>query len=144
MVIRPYSKYANLCSPMRHRQVAPQHEFSNHVKVQDRTGTRADTGRKFMPHIFLMPFLTAAFLVAPTVLPSLMESAMAPGLSGVAQAAKNLNSSRSNIYRTTTTQNPGTTPKAPGGVDRMGGGGGLHTGGGGAARMGGGGGGRTK
>jgi hypothetical protein len=96
-----------------------------------------------MSHKFLMPFLTAAFLIAPAALPSGLVSAMAPGLSGAAQAkALNLNSSRSNNYRTTTTQNPGTTPKSPGGAERMGGGGGSRTMG--AERMGGGGGGRTK
>jgi hypothetical protein len=95
-----------------------------------------------MSHKFLIPFLTAAFLVAPAVLPNGLVSAIAPGLSGAAHAkAINLNSSRSNNYRTTTTQNPGTTPKAPGGTERMGGGGGAR---GGGARMGGGGGGRTK
>jgi hypothetical protein len=97
-----------------------------------------------MSHKFLIPILTAAFLVAPSVLPSALVSAMAPGLSGSAQAAINLNSSRSNTYRTAKSHGPVTTPKASGGGDRMGGGGGLHTGGGGAARMGGGGGGRTK
>jgi hypothetical protein len=93
-----------------------------------------------MSHKFLMPFLTAACLVAPSVLPSALVSAMAPGLSGAAQAAINLNSSRSNTYRTAKSHGPVTTPKRGGNVDRMGGGGGLHTGGGGAARMGGGGG----
>jgi hypothetical protein len=95
-----------------------------------------------MSRNFIIPFLTAGFLVAPAVLPSVLVSAMGPGLSGAAQASKNLNSSRSNIYRTAKTQNPGTTPKASGGVDRMGGGGGSRTMG--AERMGGGGGGRTK
>ena len=87
-----------------------------------------------MSHKFLVPILAAVFLVAPAVLPRVLVSAMAPGLSGAVQAAKNLNSSRSNIYRTT--RPPVTTPKAGGNLDRMGGGGG----GGGAARMGGGGG----
>jgi hypothetical protein len=94
-----------------------------------------------MPRKFLIPLLTAGFLVAPTMLPSSFVSAMAPGLSGAAQAAINLNSSRSNTYRTTKTRKPVTTPKASGGGDRMGGGGGAR---GGGARMGGGGGGRTK
>lgn len=85
-----------------------------------------------MSHKFLVPILTAVFLVAPAVLPRVLVSAMAPGFSGAVQAAKNLNSSRSNIYRTT--RPPVTTPKAGGNLDRMGGGGG------GAARMGGGGG----
>jgi hypothetical protein len=89
-----------------------------------------------MSHKFLVPILTAVFLVAPAVLPRVLV-AMAPGLSGAVQAAKNLNSSRSNIYRTT--RPPVTTPKAGGNLDRMGGGGGGG-GGGGAARMGGGGG----
>jgi len=87
-----------------------------------------------MSHKFLVPILTAVFLVAPAVLPRVLVSAMAPGLSGAVQAAKNLNSSRSNIYRTTKTRPPVTSPRAGGNLDRMGGGGG-------AARMGGGGGG---
>jgi len=94
-----------------------------------------------MSHKFLMPFLTAVFLVAPPVLPRVVVSAIAPGLSGAAQAAINLNSSRSNNYRTAKSHRPVTTPKASGGGDRMGGGGGAR---GGGARMGGGGGGRTK
>jgi hypothetical protein len=61
----------------------------------------------------------------------------------------NLNSSRSNIYRTKKSGSPVTTPKAGGDVDRMGGGGGARgggalMGGGGGARMGGGGGASTK
>jgi hypothetical protein len=76
-----------------------------------------------MAHKFLIPFLTAGFLVTPTVLPSVLVSAMGPGLSGVAQASKKLNSSRSNIYRTAKTNT--TTPRE--GVDRMGGGGGGRT-----------------
>jgi hypothetical protein len=88
-----------------------------------------------MSHKFLVPILTAVFLVAPAVLPRVLVSAMAPGLSGAVQAAKNLNSSRSNIYRTTKSRLPVTSPRAGGNADRMGGGGG------GAARMGGGGGG---
>jgi hypothetical protein len=94
-----------------------------------------------MSHKFLIPFLTAGFLVTPAVLPRALVSAMGPGLSGVAQAAINLNSSRSNTYRTAKSHGPVTTPKASGGGDRMGGGGGAR---GGGARMGGGGGGRTK
>lgn len=104
-----------------------------------------------MSRNFIIPFLTAGFLVAPAVLPSVLVSAMGPGLSGTAQAAKNLNSSRSNIYRTAKTRSPVTTPKAGGDVDRMGGGGGPSMGGGGANmgggnvnRMGGGGGASTK
>jgi hypothetical protein len=90
-----------------------------------------------MSHKFLVPILTAAFLVAPAVLPRALVTAMAPGLSGGAQAVTNLNSSRSNVYRTKKTRSPVTTPKAGGDVDRMGGGGGAR---GGGARMGGGGG----
>jgi hypothetical protein len=117
-----------------------------------------------MSHKFLIPFLTAAFLVAPAVLPRALVSAIAPGISGAAQAVTNLNSSRSNIYRTKKSPSPVTTPKAGGDVDRMGGGGGGRgagtfmggggpsmgggggpsMGGGGGARMGGGGGTSTK
>jgi hypothetical protein len=45
--------------------------------------------------ILLIPFVAAAFLAAPAFAPAAL-----PGLSGSALAAKNLNSSRSNIYRT--------------------------------------------
>ena len=94
-----------------------------------------------MSRSLLIAFLAAAFLVAPAVLPS----SLAPGLSGSAQAAKNLNSSRSNIYRTKSGSSAN-TDKA-----RMGGGGGGRSGGSGfvepglSLRMGGGGGhGQTK
>ena len=92
--------------------------------------------------ISIAAFLAAAaFLVAPAVLPSSFAPAIAPGLSGSVQAAVNLNSSRSNIYRAKSTS--GTkTPKA-----RMGGGGGGSGSGepGPSSRMGGGGGtGKTK
>jgi hypothetical protein len=110
-----------------------------------------------MSHKFLVPILTAAFLVAPAVLPPALVSAMAPGLSGVAQAVTTINTSRSNSYRTVKTRSHVTTPKAGGDVDRMGGGGGARgggafmgggggpsMGGGGGARMGGGGGASTK
>jgi hypothetical protein len=89
-----------------------------------------------MSRKFMIPLLTVAFFVAPAVLPSVLVSAIAPGISGVAQAVTNLNSSRSNIYRTKKSRSPVTTPKAGGDVDRMGGGGG-------GARMGGGGGTQT-
>ena len=107
-----------------------------------------------MSHKFLMLFLAVAFLVAPALLPRALVSAIAPGVSGTAQAAINLNSSRSNSYRTPKSRGSVTTPKASEGGDRMGGGGGrgggARMGGGegsrtmGAERMGGGGGGRTK
>jgi hypothetical protein len=80
-----------------------------------------------MPRQFLIPLLATAFLVAPAMLPSSLVSAIAPGVSGTAWAAVNLNSSRSNNYRTTKTPKPVTTPKAPGGTERMGGGGGGGT-----------------
>jgi hypothetical protein len=77
-----------------------------------------------MSRKFLIPLLSAAFLVAPAVLPSVFVPAMGPGLSGSAQAAVNLNSSRSNIYRTKKPK----VKKAYGGKSdadkRMGGGGG--------------------
>jgi hypothetical protein len=100
-----------------------------------------------MSHKFLIPILTAAFLVAPAVLPRALVSVIAPGVSGAAQAVTNLNSSRSNVYRTKKSRSPVTTPKAGGDVDRMGGGGGARgggalMGGGCGARMGGGGGAR--
>jgi hypothetical protein len=87
-----------------------------------------------MSRRLLIALLAAAFVVAPAVLPGWF------GLSGSAQATKNLNSSRSNIYRTKSGSG-GHTDKA-----RMGGGGG-RSGGGGLVepRMGGGGGhGQTK
>jgi hypothetical protein len=107
----------------------------------------------------LTPLLAAAFLVAPAMLPSAFVSAIAPGLSGSAQAVTNLNSSRSNIYRKKHSKalgpRKGNTGQNGGGARRdegqdvelgvgsphraRGGGGG---GGGGVSRMGGGGGGR--
>jgi hypothetical protein len=109
-----------------------------------------------MSHKFLVPILAAVFVVAPAVLPSVLVSAMPPGLSGAAQATKNLNSSRSNVNRTAKTRSPATTPKADDNVDRMGGGGGARgagafmgvgggtsLGGGNVDRMGGGGGANT-
>jgi hypothetical protein len=59
-----------------------------------------------------IPFLAVAFLAAPAALPSSFAPAIAPGLSGSAQAATTVNSSRSNTYRT---------------KKRMGGGGGTST-----------------
>jgi len=52
-----------------------------------------------MPRSLLVACLAAAFLVAPAALPIAFAPAIAPGLSGSAQAAKNLNSSRSNVNR---------------------------------------------
>jgi hypothetical protein len=94
-----------------------------------------------MSRSLFIAFVAAAFLVVPAALPSAFVPAMAPGLSGSALAALNLNTSRSNIYRTKHSKNT-KTHKARGGggvEDRMGGGGGAR---GGAARMGGGGGAR--
>jgi hypothetical protein len=82
-----------------------------------------------MPRSLLVAFLAATFLVAPAALPS----AFAPDLSGSAHATKNLNSSRSNIYRMgggggTSKPKGKTKQPAQGGpagiVPRMGGGGG--------------------
>jgi hypothetical protein len=92
-----------------------------------------------MSRRFLIPLLTAAFLVAPAVLPSSLAPTKLPGLSGSAEARS----------RTTTRTGTGTRTVA-GGITtyRMGGGGGARGGGalmgGGAARMGGGGGASTK
>jgi hypothetical protein len=83
-----------------------------------------------MSHKFLIPLLAAACLVAPAVLPSALVSAMAPGLSGAAQAAwgdHETTSGSLNSYRTTKSRSHVTTPKAPGGTQRMGGGGGGRT-----------------
>jgi hypothetical protein len=71
-----------------------------------------------MSRNLLITFLAAAFVVVPAALPG----SFAPGLSGSAQAAKNLNSSRSNIYRTKSSSGAN-TDKA-----RMGGGGGRSGG----------------
>jgi hypothetical protein len=100
------------------------------------------------PRSIYILFLAAAFLVAPAALPSAFVSAIAPGLSGSAQAAINLNSSRSNNYRKNKT-GKNKTGKNKSSTKRMGGGGGVSKrmgggGGRGGARMGGGGGGRTK
>jgi hypothetical protein len=87
-----------------------------------------------MPRSLLVAFLAATFLVAPAALPIAFAPAIAPGLSGAAQAAKNLNSSRSNVDRMGggggTTKSQGKTKQptqgGPGGlVPRMGGGGGT-------------------
>jgi hypothetical protein len=53
-----------------------------------------------MSRSLLVSFLAAASVVAPVVLPSVFVSAIAPSMSGSAHAVTNLNSSRSNIYRT--------------------------------------------
>jgi hypothetical protein len=89
---------------------------------------------EMMSRCLLIALLAAAFIVAPAVLPGSF------GLSGSAQAAKNLNSSRSNVYRTKSGSGAH-TDKA-----RMGGGGGRSVGSGFVEpRMGGGGGhGQTK
>jgi hypothetical protein len=93
-----------------------------------------------MSHKFLIPILTAAFLVAPAMLPRALVSAIAPGVSGAAQAESAIKNNKSNSFRTTKTDGSVTTPKAGGDVDRMGGGGGTNMGGGNVNRMGGGGG----
>jgi hypothetical protein len=80
-----------------------------------------------MSHKFLIPFLTTVFLVAPAVLPRALVSAVAPGVSGAAQAEANVTSSRSNTFRATKTHNPATTPKTGSDRARMGGGGGTNT-----------------
>jgi hypothetical protein len=69
-----------------------------------------------MSRRLLIALLAAAFIVAPALLPGSF------GLSGSAQATKNLNSSRSNIYRTKSGSGAN-TDKA-----RMGGGGGRSGG----------------
>jgi len=84
-----------------------------------------------MSRSIFIPFLAAAFLVVPAALPSSFAPAIAPGFSGSAQAAKNLNSSRSNVNRMgggggTTKRTKQPTQGGPGGIaPRMGGGGGT-------------------
>jgi hypothetical protein len=73
-----------------------------------------------MSRSLLIAFVAVAFLVAPAVLPSAFVDGIAPGLSGSAHAVTNLNSSRSNVYRTKKFK-PG--PSKPF-TERMGGGGG--------------------
>jgi hypothetical protein len=68
-----------------------------------------------MSRSLFVTLLAAAFLVAPAALPSAFVPAIAPNLSGSAKAVTNLNSSRSNIYRTQkadTTKQPTTGGKA--------------------------------
>jgi hypothetical protein len=86
-----------------------------------------------MSRSLLVAFLAATFLVVPAALPIAFAPAIAPGLSGAAQAAKNLNSSKSNVDRMGggggTTKKQGKTKQptqgGPAGiVPRMGGGGG--------------------
>jgi hypothetical protein len=87
-----------------------------------------------MPRSLFVSILAAAFLVAPAALPIEFAPAIAPGLSGSAQAAKNLNSSKSNANRMGggggTTKRQGKTKQptqgGPAGtVPRMGGGAGY-------------------
>jgi hypothetical protein len=87
-----------------------------------------------MSRSLLVAFLAAAFLVAPAALPSSFAPDIAPALSGSAQAAKNLNSSRSNVSRMGggggATKRQGKTKQPTQGgptgiVPRMGGGGGT-------------------
>jgi hypothetical protein len=88
-----------------------------------------------MSRSLLIVFLAAAFLVVPAALPIAFAPAIAPGFSGSAQAAKNLNSSRSNVNRMGggggTTKGQGKTKQptkgGPGGAaPRTGGGGGPY------------------
>ena len=93
----------------------------------------------------LIAFMGDAFLVAPAMLPSAFVAALAPGLSGSAYAALNLNTSRSNIYRTkktsSSTQRRSRVQRNFWPPHRGGDHGGFRGGGGGGgARMGGGGG----
>ena len=90
----------------------------------------------------LTPLLAATFLVAPAVLPSAFVYAMAPGLSGSAQARSNLTTG--GLCKTMGPRKGNTKCVGRNNVhsSRMGGGGGVR--GGGAARMGGGGGVSTK
>jgi hypothetical protein len=85
-------------------------------------------GRNVMSHGLLVPFLAAACLVAPAMLSRAFVPATTPGFSGSAEAAINLNSSRSNIYRkkhARKTKQP-TKPQPAGTAPRMGGGGGHY------------------
>jgi hypothetical protein len=86
-----------------------------------------------MSRSLLVACLAATFLVVPAALPITFAPAIAPALSGSAQAAKNLNSSRSNVDRMGGgggTSKPKGKTKQPtqggpaGIVPRMGGGGG--------------------
>jgi hypothetical protein len=72
-----------------------------------------------MSRSLLAAFVAVAFLVAPAALPN----AIAPGLSGSAHAVTNLNSSRSNVYRTKKLKPPSKPPTEP-----MNGGGGATSG----------------
>jgi hypothetical protein len=90
-----------------------------------------------MPRSLLVAFLAVAFLVVPAALPIAFAPAIAPGFSGSAQAAKNLNSSRSNVNRMGggggTSKRQGKTKQPTQGgptgiVPRMGGGGGHSVG----------------
>jgi len=90
-----------------------------------------------MSRTFFVSFLAATFLIVPAALPIAFAPAIAPGLSGSAQAAKNLNSSRSNVSRMGggggATKRQGKTKQptqgGPTGIaPRMGGGGGRSVG----------------
>jgi hypothetical protein len=91
-----------------------------------------------MSRSLLIVFLAAAFLVVSAALPTAFAPAIAPGFSGSAQAATNLNSSRSNVSRMGggggTTKRQGKTKQPTkggqgGAAPRMGGGGGGRGGG---------------
>jgi hypothetical protein len=90
-----------------------------------------------MSRSLLVAFLAAPFLVVPAALPSAFAPVIAPGFSGSAQAAKNLNTSRSNVNRMgggggTTKRQGKTKQPAQGGstgiAPRVGGGGGRSVG----------------
>jgi hypothetical protein len=100
-----------------------------------------------MSRSLLVAFVAVAFLVAPAALPN----AIAPGLSGSAHAVTNLNSSRSNVYRTKSGSGANRDKARMGGGGGRGGGSGfvepglgLRMGGGGGTATSGGGAGKTK
>jgi hypothetical protein len=67
-----------------------------------------------MSRILFVPLLAAAFLVAPAMLPQAFAPATTLGLSGSAEAAINLNSSRSNTRtKKTKTTKKNRRPKQP-------------------------------
>ena len=77
-----------------------------------------------MSRLFLIAFLAAVFLCATAPVPTAFGPVLAPDISGFAHAATNLNSSKSNIYRQTTsgrkqkrltTQKPSKQPSSAGG-----------------------------
>ena len=68
--VRAFSLLDHGCERERgRRQIVPQFELPDYGIVRDRPVQEPMPGRNIMSRIFLIPFLTVAFLMAPSVLP---------------------------------------------------------------------------